>query len=364
MEAIKSLLDRIIGFLESAPLPGSVVSKSGDIVFLNQRMRTLVNMLDENQRFNCGWLHAKNNKSCPDCAEAPVLEGRCFIPRENPDLTILIALRIPLADNVLVRIYGVKSTMSLGNESELVSRLIEMATPENRFGNPSGAVKFNHDWLCRVGLWDIVESAIKSHNFETEKIENRVDQKCVVESTSPIIISQVIGKIFHELKCVKHRSHVLIRNMSQAASLNIPDTHILTFVFKSSKTLGKAGASRLTAAGLRLKAFCGQLSKTSGYFIPELSLFHYDNVVELRFPVQNSLEKAAIPDSENITGALLDVSSREQEIVEMVKMGYDNDIISRSLGITNATVKQHLKAVYRKLDVKNRIELIFKDIQL
>lgn len=50
------------------------------------------------------------------------------------------------------------------------------------------------------------------------------------------------------------------------------------------------------------------------------------------------------------------LSEREVEILECLVMGYPNKIVSRRLGISEATVKVHVKAILRKLLVQNRTQ--------
>lgn len=56
----------------------------------------------------------------------------------------------------------------------------------------------------------------------------------------------------------------------------------------------------------------------------------------------------------SITG--LPLSSREIEILRCLLNGDPNKIISRRLGIADATVKVHIKAILRKLHVQNRTQ--------
>lgn len=49
---------------------------------------------------------------------------------------------------------------------------------------------------------------------------------------------------------------------------------------------------------------------------------------------------------------------REVEVVKLIYNGEDNTSISQILNISNRTVKAHLSAVYRKLNVSNRFQLI------
>ena len=50
------------------------------------------------------------------------------------------------------------------------------------------------------------------------------------------------------------------------------------------------------------------------------------------------------------------LSKREGEIMRCLVHGESNKVIARQLGITEATVKVHLKAVLRKLNVSNRTQ--------
>jgi DNA-binding CsgD family transcriptional regulator len=52
------------------------------------------------------------------------------------------------------------------------------------------------------------------------------------------------------------------------------------------------------------------------------------------------------------------LSERELEIVSMVKNGYTNREIAELLGISPRTVTNHLYNIYKKIDVRNRVELI------
>jgi DNA-binding NarL/FixJ family response regulator len=59
----------------------------------------------------------------------------------------------------------------------------------------------------------------------------------------------------------------------------------------------------------------------------------------------------------DVFGAL---TEREQEIAQKLLSGQQNKIIAHELGITERTVKAHLSAIYKKLQVKNRLALTLK----
>ena len=62
---------------------------------------------------------------------------------------------------------------------------------------------------------------------------------------------------------------------------------------------------------------------------------------------------SAAPDALEVTG----LTSREAEIVGLVMRGFSNKEIEAKLFISLETVKKHLSSIYRKLGVKNRLQL-------
>jgi two-component system, NarL family, nitrate/nitrite response regulator NarL len=50
------------------------------------------------------------------------------------------------------------------------------------------------------------------------------------------------------------------------------------------------------------------------------------------------------------------LSDREQEVLRSLILGYSNKVIARELRIAEATVKVHLRAVLRKLNLRNRTQ--------
>lgn len=70
--------------------------------------------------------------------------------------------------------------------------------------------------------------------------------------------------------------------------------------------------------------------------------------------VISSFQKPQIPDE----SALL--SSREREVLELLSRGLLYKEIAEKLGITHETVKKHLKNIYQKLHVQNKIEALNK----
>ncbi len=54
------------------------------------------------------------------------------------------------------------------------------------------------------------------------------------------------------------------------------------------------------------------------------------------------------------------ISQREQEILNLLANGYSNNAIAENLYITLNTVKSHLRRIYQKLEVSNRMQAVVK----
>lgn len=65
-----------------------------------------------------------------------------------------------------------------------------------------------------------------------------------------------------------------------------------------------------------------------------------------------ALRKDTRPESVSEAG----LTDQEQRILEHIATGLSNKLIARSLGITEGTVKVHVKHILRKLDLRSRVE--------
>ncbi|HEX4958163.1 MAG TPA: response regulator transcription factor [Lacibacter sp.] len=70
--------------------------------------------------------------------------------------------------------------------------------------------------------------------------------------------------------------------------------------------------------------------------------------------VISSFQKPVITDESSL------LSSREKEVLELLSHGLLYKEIAGQLGVTHETVKKHLKNIYQKLHVQNKIEAINK----
>lgn len=56
------------------------------------------------------------------------------------------------------------------------------------------------------------------------------------------------------------------------------------------------------------------------------------------------------------------LTKTEQKVIFLLEKGCSNKEISDHLKISKNTVKYHLKNIYKKLDVRNRLEAVYKYI--
>ena len=66
------------------------------------------------------------------------------------------------------------------------------------------------------------------------------------------------------------------------------------------------------------------------------------------------ISAAAVPANGGLSGKSL--SGREAQILHLITQGASNKVIARNLGLAEATVKVHVKAILRKVKVSNRTQ--------
>ena len=64
----------------------------------------------------------------------------------------------------------------------------------------------------------------------------------------------------------------------------------------------------------------------------------------------------ALKDVINISNLISTLTPRENEILELLAEGQSNKLIAKNLGISDGTVKLHVKSILRKLDIHSRVE--------
>lgn len=110
------------------------------------------------------------------------------------------------------------------------------------------------------------------------------------------------------------------------------DAGAMGFVPKNSPTKVIAGALRLVLSG--------------GIYIPP----------ELLAAAQDSSPRDMAPPARAKSADQLGLTERQIEVLSLLAQGKSNKVVSRELGVTPGTVKNHVAAILRALQVCNRIQ--------
>ncbi|MHA6881899.1 helix-turn-helix transcriptional regulator [Ralstonia pseudosolanacearum] len=107
---------------------------------------------------------------------------------------------------------------------------------------------------------------------------------------------------------------------------------------------------------LNLKANAGTYFSFAGVPAP-LTDWHLD-ALRILAPVLNDLYLAQLADSDVVAKAMWHLTLRQREIVRRVVAGHSDKVIANDLGIAPQTVRNQLSAVYQRLGVQSRSQLI------
>lgn len=97
-----------------------------------------------------------------------------------------------------------------------------------------------------------------------------------------------------------------------------------------------------------------------------LELENQSNELQKHILQINELENQVKNNSTKNSNLIIDkiknyeISKREAEVLELITSGFSNDEIAEKMFVSKNTVKTHIKNIYSKLDVKNRIQAMKK----
>lgn len=106
---------------------------------------------------------------------------------------------------------------------------------------------------------------------------------------------------------------------------------------------------------------CGLVHKTTCPRIVEIEYRKDGSVKKIRLCREIGLIVPEVANGHAVPVAGVDkldkLSAKELEVLGLLLMGDQNKLIARKLGIAEATVKVHVKAILRKYGLKNRTHL-------
>jgi LuxR family maltose regulon positive regulatory protein len=97
---------------------------------------------------------------------------------------------------------------------------------------------------------------------------------------------------------------------------------------------------------------------------PLLTAYCKRTGTQVREPIagyaKSILQRMTAPDPEGAAKATDILSTREQEVLRELGLGYPNKVIARKLELSEATVKFHVKNIFRKLKVRKRAAVVIE----
>jgi len=348
---------QIVSYLSDIPIPAIVVSGAGEVIYMNDVMARLAGDTHSGEIIGGEWIAPQDNSFCADCPERP----RLMPSSSSASVSLLAAIRLPSQRNALIRVYSDTGDHSYILYEDIISGLLQKVSFINKFSSSHFTSVMDEDGLCPASLADMVNLAIKTPELEHLEIENMVDPLQAVKRASPIIVRRVVQNIVTETESLTFSGPVRIGNKTKASHGADGIEHILFFKIDAGHSMGKRMSSELMAVALRLKLFARNMTAATGFITEPPAVLSDGSSVEIQFSFSDPLKKANEAVAFNFPYNSKNLSAREKEVAEMIRAGLSNEKISGILGISTATVKQHLKAIYRKEGVRSRIELIFKD---
>jgi DNA-binding NarL/FixJ family response regulator len=132
---------------------------------------------------------------------------------------------------------------------------------------------------------------------------------------------------------------------------------------------GPGGTPRITIGAIALFVLATLLSSgvyqatTSGLALAVIGVLAHAIAALLRRGVVHSGPPVQPPQLSIRTDATNGLSSREVEVLRELVRGRRNSDIAATLGITERTVKSHLKSIYQKFGVESRAAAVATAVQ-
>jgi DNA-binding NarL/FixJ family response regulator len=102
-----------------------------------------------------------------------------------------------------------------------------------------------------------------------------------------------------------------------------------------------------------------RLVLAGGVYVPPMMLTALPpGIVAGVAPTQGSEARVAGASSQTLEHLRSVLTERQVEVLQLLSQGKPNKLIGRSLGISEGTVKIHLAAIFRALNVRNRTEAV------
>lgn len=185
-------------------------------------------------------------------------------------------------------------------------------------------------------------------------------------------ISQSVDSMAQLDASLDDENHIIIVDYSSSSKQSINYATRIINSFSESKSVILADTFDFaTMKGFFLSGSSGYILKDVPYktFVSMIKLVSMgQNVVPTHFiEMMSEIDvKSQDASPSSISPQEFDLSDRDVQILDRLSLGLSNKMISRDLGISEATVKVAVKTIYRKLSVNNRTQaaILAREIDL
>ncbi len=176
-----------------------------------------------------------------------------------------------------------------------------------------------------------------------------------------IEVVAAVGSGQEGLKCVSELKPDIV-----LLDMRMPEMGGLTVLSQLKKAYSSLRVAMLTTSNNESDIVEALRSGAQGYLLKDMepdelvvalrSIIAGETVVapELAPILAKVVRGEAIPDEKEVN-PFSKLTPREYEILTLLAEGQSNKVIARNLGISDGTVKLHVKAILRKLEVSSRI---------
>jgi DNA-binding CsgD family transcriptional regulator len=349
-------MDKINGFVSGLSFPACVIDKSGKLAYFNEAMgKSHGGGVKLQNTGSCNFTPSVESNDCHDCGHLKVTNGKCVIPRVTKNLKLVMAVGLKKMGGATVAFYANGSAVDPLEAHTAMGEILSrsgMGKSKSRVATVSAPAR----WAANVRLRELVEMGLDGLETGGADIDLKVDGVVSMDFASLSAARLVIRRMGAELLGLSPKKALEARRFKE--SRKGESVHIISIKVDIGRQAPKSLSSKVSAIELRLSRYCHQLGRMMGLAIPApvTRLGDEDGEVHLTFELAGGF--AAVEAEGRSIFSLL--SNREREVVGLVVEGFTNDKISKTMGITVSTVKQHIKNIYRRTGVKSRSELIFR----
>lgn len=350
----------ISGFVSGLSFPACVIDGSGKLALINPAMsRSHGERGEFSIPGSCSFTPSGELNGCANCSHYAVTNGNCVIPRVTPSSRLVLAAGLEKHGGSTVAFYTGNSEPDLMAAHVALGEILSLAGYGEKGKSRPAKVPTPARWEASVRLKDMVERAVEGLDFGESGFDLNVGGEVTMGFESLSAARLVISRMAAELLGLESVGPLMARSFSKPGKG--ATAHVISIQANLGRSAAKSLLNEISAMELRLAGYCQRLGRVMGLSVPTPHTLIGGGKADLRFELGGGF---AIPEGHGriprAGRAFEGLSSREQQVLEMVVAGLANQEISKKLGIMASTVKQHIKNIYKRTGVRSRLELTLR----